>query len=421
MSTSSPPSVTSLPVPPAGKTGWPWTKDSAPAPTQAGLPWPRITVVTPSFNQGQYLEETIRSVLLQGYPNLEYWVIDGGSTDQSLAVIQKYAPWLSGWVSEADQGQAHAIAKGFARATGTIFAWLNSDDLYEPGALATIGQHFLENPAAVLIYGGALLVNAEGSPRRERALARPYDRRWLLEHSNLLPQPTAFFRAEAYRTVGGLDETLHYVMDWDLWLNLGDAGRAQFIPQHLARMRIYPEAKFQSGGRRIHAELRQVIRRHGGQGLPSEILKDLQKDHLALALAAYHAGRHADGQAELAYVLENVPAWRGDTRRLAKAIADYGWRLFLDEEASPMRFARQACTHLPPEAGPPELVQQQALGLLLEAFAIYHYQARQGRAARQNAVQAMLTDHSQLRNRGLWSMVARSYFLRRAPVRLVRR
>ena len=133
-----------LPSPPPGQTGWMWTAESSqnPEKTADSYPLPRITVVTPSYNQGQFIEATIRSVLLQDYPNLEYIIIDGGSTDNSVAIIQKYAPWLAFWVSEKDHGQAHAINKGFARATGDIYAYLNSDDYYEPGALNGCARAF---------------------------------------------------------------------------------------------------------------------------------------------------------------------------------------------------------------------------------------------------------------------------------------
>src|SRR5262245_43472888 len=128
------PTLAELPPPPSAKTGWPWTEESRRLSnrTTEDRAWPRISVVTPSFNQGKFIEETIRSILLQGYPNLEYIVIDGGSTDNSLEVIKRYSPWLSYWVSEKDRWQSHAINKGMSHATGDIVAWLNSDDLYLP-------------------------------------------------------------------------------------------------------------------------------------------------------------------------------------------------------------------------------------------------------------------------------------------------
>jgi glycosyltransferase involved in cell wall biosynthesis len=131
------PTLADLPAPPPGKTGWPWTVETKQlsAVRSDGSLWPRISIVTPSYNQGQFIEETIRSVLLQGYPDLDYVVIDGGSSDESVDIIRKYQPWLSYWVSEKDRGQAHAINKGFARGTGSLGAYLNSDDTYLPGAL----------------------------------------------------------------------------------------------------------------------------------------------------------------------------------------------------------------------------------------------------------------------------------------------
>src|SRR5215203_5523737 len=137
-------SLDDLPPPPSDRRGWPWTEESVPLPSMAvdGQTWPRISIVTPSFNQAPYLEETIRSVLLQGYPNLEYFVFDGGSTDGSVEILRRYAAFLDGWVSERDKGQSDAINKGLARCTGTIVNWLCSDDLLLPGALFRIAEAF---------------------------------------------------------------------------------------------------------------------------------------------------------------------------------------------------------------------------------------------------------------------------------------
>ena len=150
--------------PPPEKTRWPWTQsDVRPAPTSESFAWPRVTVVTPSFNQGAFIEETIRSVLLQDYPNLEYLIVDGGSTDSTLEVIKAYEPWIDYWVSERDRGQTHAINKEFARATGEILAWLNSDDTFEPLAIRTVVQR--------MIATGGVLPRDLGRLRRTRKTA----------------------------------------------------------------------------------------------------------------------------------------------------------------------------------------------------------------------------------------------------------
>src|SRR5262245_40759296 len=152
-----------LPPPPPEKTRWPWTQsDVQPAPPSESFAWPRVTVVTPSFNQGAFIEETIRSVLLQDYPNLEYLVVDGGSTDSTLEVIKTYEPWIDYWVSERDRGQTHAINKGFSRATGEILAWLNSDDTYEPHAIRTVVRHMMAT-GAVVTYGNCNLIDETGA------------------------------------------------------------------------------------------------------------------------------------------------------------------------------------------------------------------------------------------------------------------
>ena len=164
-----------LPKPPQGRSGWPWTEASRPLPrvTTHGEPWPKISIVTPSFNQAQYLEETIRSVLLQGYPNLEYFVYDGGSTDGSVDILRRYGAFLDGWVSERDKGQSDAINKGFARCTGEVVNWLCSDDVLLPGALSQVGQAFVERPETEGTRGRREVPLR----RRLRAGLRPYSDR----------------------------------------------------------------------------------------------------------------------------------------------------------------------------------------------------------------------------------------------------
>src|SRR5262245_35194565 len=148
-------SLNELPPPPPGKTGWPWTEESQPPPAAQvpyDRPWPLRSGVTPSLNQGNFIEETILSVLLQGYPKLEYFIIDGGSTDGSLEVIKKYEPWLTYWVSEPDRGQSHAINKGWQRACGVILAWLNSDDTYNPDAIRCAVETLEAKPGVGMVY-----------------------------------------------------------------------------------------------------------------------------------------------------------------------------------------------------------------------------------------------------------------------------
>lgn len=242
------PALADLPAA-TGKTGWPWTEQSVALPDRMpdGSPWPLITVVTPSFRQAQFLEETIRSVLLQGYPNLEYIVIDGGSTDGSVEIIQKYSAWISEWVSEKDRGQSHAINKGFARATGDIIAWVNSDDTYEPNALAAAAHAFHENPECAVVYADGIWTNEQGL--HEQILKTgPLDAHKLLtDDTFVIPQPTVFMRRPALEAVGGLDESLHMAMDLDLWVKLALRYQLHYIEgQPLATLRLHASQKTQT-------------------------------------------------------------------------------------------------------------------------------------------------------------------------------
>ena len=235
-----------LPLPPPGRIGWPWTEGSPQLPDAmpGGSPWPRISIVTPSFNQGQFIEETIRSVLLQGYPNLEYIIMDGGSTDETVEIIRKYEPWLAHWVSQPDDGQAAAIGEGFKQATGVILAWINSDDRYLPDALERIACFFTAHPKVIFGNGDVNYIDAEGCLIRRIYAVRPNP----FITANLgwhgWPQQGCFWRRETYEQVGRVDPSLRFCMDRDLFIRLTRGGPSQRIPgSPLADFRVHDEAK----------------------------------------------------------------------------------------------------------------------------------------------------------------------------------
>ena len=205
-----------LPTPPAGRSGWPWTIESPPLNEQTA--WPKITVVTPSYMQGDFLEQTIRSVLLQGYPNLEYFILDGGSTDGSRAIIEKYAPWLAGWRCEKDTGQTATVNEGWARATGEVLAWINSDDWYFPGALAAAGRRFAAEPGLAWLAGAVDDTDAAGRFRKHHpAVPTPLER-CLGRRDYGYFQPGMFWRRGLVEKVGPLDSTLDSSFDHDFWV-----------------------------------------------------------------------------------------------------------------------------------------------------------------------------------------------------------
>lgn len=204
--------------------------------------WPKISIITPSFNQARFLERTMHSVLDQNYPNLEYIVIDGGSTDGSVEIIKKYEDRLAFWVSERDRGQSHALNKGFARATGEIIGWLNSDDLYCGGALARVAEAYLACPEDEAWYGGIYIADSED---------RILDALWPLEPDPAytvfvgldIHQQGLFWRRDLMQRVGMTDESLHFAMDWDFIIRLLLAGRFKRIRHQLGIFRLHDEAK----------------------------------------------------------------------------------------------------------------------------------------------------------------------------------
>ena len=227
--------------------------------------WPKITIVTPSFNQGMFLEETIRSVLLQGYPNLEYIVIDGGSTDDSVEIIQRYQDQLAYWISEPDSGQCHALNKGFSLATGDWLAWLNSDDIYLPGALWAVARAIRDHEDCHWIVGRVDVVDTN---LNTISVFEPFCHtdNWLdfictkRKNGTSLPQPGSFWSKNAWDVAGQLDETLHYAMDHDFWGRLAYHGfRPICLQQTLALFRLHMLCKSSQGECNFIFDERAVI------------------------------------------------------------------------------------------------------------------------------------------------------------------
>ena len=207
-----------------------------------GQPWPRVSIVTPSYNQGEFIEETIRSVLLQGYPNLEYIIIDGGSSDATVEIIRKYSSWLAHWVSEHDRGQTHAINKGLRRASGDIVAWLNADDTYMPGALSLAVSTMEPSGGPVFVYADCQQIDQSGHPVGLYRGACKGLESFLLFQAHV-HQPTIFFRRPLLDEVGYLDETLQYAMDCEFYMRVAERHDLRYIPGVLANFRIHVASK----------------------------------------------------------------------------------------------------------------------------------------------------------------------------------
>jgi glycosyltransferase involved in cell wall biosynthesis len=251
----------------------------------------KFSIVTPSLNQRQYLGRTAESILSQaGDFGLEWLVVDGGSTDGTLDLLRDLTvrdPRVR-WTSEADRGQSHAINKGLSAATGDIVAWLNSDDLYAPGALAAVADAFRDNPAVGWLVGRYEIIDESEQVIRpavarykERALRR-YSYRKLLRE-NFVSQPAVFWRADFGRVVGPLDESLHWTMDYDLWLRMGRISDPFFLDRVLARFRLHPASKSGKFDRRQFDEQYAAARRYFGGDRMSRVVHRLNVEKIVWA------------------------------------------------------------------------------------------------------------------------------------------
>ena len=225
---------------------------------------PLISIVTPSFNQVLYLEKTIRSVLGQDYPRIEYIIVDGGSKDGSVDIIKKYADKLAWWISETDEGQTDAINKGFRRATGQILAWLNSDDTYEPGAVSAAVNYLQAYPDVGMVYADCNFI--DGQDRvigKFGAVQTDYKR--LRQGYVHIPQQTMFFRADLWREVGPLDPSFYFAMDYDLWVRIASRAEIKYLQgQTFANFRIHTSGKTIAADDRCWPEMLRVHYRDGG-------------------------------------------------------------------------------------------------------------------------------------------------------------
>jgi glycosyltransferase involved in cell wall biosynthesis len=225
---------------------------------------PLVSIVTPSFNQGKFLERTILSVLNQDYPNIEYIIMDGNSTDNSVEIIKNYSSKIAYWQSEKDNGQTDAINQGFTNAHGQILAWINSDDTYEPQAVSQAVNFLLKYPEVGMVYGDCNFIDAE-----DRVIgqfnAKPTDYRKLRTGYVHIPQQSSFWKAELWRQVAPLDTSIYFAMDYDLWLRLSKVSKIVYSPQLWANFRLHGEAKTISEDDRCWPDMLKIHYRDGGK------------------------------------------------------------------------------------------------------------------------------------------------------------
>jgi glycosyltransferase involved in cell wall biosynthesis len=301
-----------LPPAPAGRTGWPWDAESPPPPPLMpdGRAWPTLTVVTPSYNQGRFIEETIRSVLLQGYPALEYVIIDGGSRDQTIDVVRRYARFIDHWVSEKDSGQADALNKGFRRAGGNWVGWQNSDDYYARDAFAAAARAAAEHSEASVIYGSVELCDG-GSRITGSYPTGPFDLQKMFPWANMFNQ-SMFFHGRVFDAGIFLDENLKHYVDHDFFWRLILADfKFHYVPELSAVFRIHDEAKGATQQEIAAAELHALYRRLFQDGrLPASVRRRALESMRAHCVDQFGKSRWKLFE-QFSTDLRRIAGWRG--------------------------------------------------------------------------------------------------------------
>jgi glycosyltransferase involved in cell wall biosynthesis len=238
---------------------------AAPGAIRTGRPVPRVSVITPSYNQGRFIERTIRSVLNQGWPDLEYIVIDGASTDGTPEIVRRYERYLSWWVSEPDRGQTDAILKGLERATGDYVTWVCSDDVLFPGSLEKMVAALEAHPEAGIVYGGVAFIDEEDRVLKVQSYPDMSLGKLLYEKHSTVAQPSSLIRRRTFDAAGGLDRSLSYCMDYDLWIRLlRQAGCVNLGETVLSGYRLHTRSKTVGSYRNMALEKIAVNRRYTG-------------------------------------------------------------------------------------------------------------------------------------------------------------
>jgi glycosyltransferase involved in cell wall biosynthesis len=284
---------------------------------------PLVSIVTPSMNQGRWLEQALRSVLDQDYPHIEYLVMDGGSTDGSLDILRRHEPRVT-WQSGPDGGQSQALRTAYSQMKGEILGWVNADDAYLPGAVTRAVRALQADPTLGMVYGNAAFIDAESRPLGPAVhVTSVGESDPLLRLGDCIVQPAAFFRRSAYEAVGGLDPALHYTMDYDLWLRLARRFPSRHLDATLAQVRLVPTTKTASGGWKRMAEVEAIVRKNGGTGLPAWFAIEAAAMHAREAFSAVRQARLGAASASAAAAVRTVAS----RRTIAALALPLTWRM----------------------------------------------------------------------------------------------
>ena len=288
---------------------------------------PSVTIIMPSRDQGRFISEAIESVLSQDYPAIELLVVDGVSSDNTIEVLRGYGDRVR-WISEPDDGQGDAIDKGILLTEGDVIGWLNSDDLYLPAAVSTAVAAFEAQPEVAAVYGSAQFIDEAGRVIGPCTQVQPFDLRRLINDLDFIVQPATFFRRDAYLKTGGIDRSLHYCLDYDLWIRLGLNAPLRYVDRLMASVRVYPETKTAGGGLHRLEEIERMVRKHGRSRLPLDFQREAVTEARRAFGAAVEARRWGDMKRPLRFLVRYWPPtlqrrivrslWRGFGRLRAR-------------------------------------------------------------------------------------------------------